>query len=187
MGIQVVPFLGLGMLASIFGYQLIYLIPNDTGIFLQVAFLALLFGMVILDTEPGWNMILFLAFGLAAGMMIRRSGADISQLRTWVLFSIVMLISITGGFFSKRDTGPAVGILFLCAFLYMIGLFLYLITSLPEIVRTIWNVLGLILFTLIAITVISQEKSQKTEGMPIAFSIQLYVALFNLFWLSSSL
>ena len=187
MGVQVAPFLGMGVLVLILGYQLVNLIRFDAGIFFQVVFLALLFGMVILDTEPGWNMILFLAFGLAAGMMIRRSGADISQLRTWVLFSIVVLISISGGFFLNRGTGLAAGILYLCAFLYLIGLFIFLITSLPEIVRTIWNALGLVFFALVAMTLISQGKTQKTEGMPIALSIQLFVVLYNLFWLSSSL
>lgn len=187
MGVQIAPILGLGVLASIFGYQLVFLIPNEARIFFQVAFLALLIGMVILDTEPGWNMVLFLTFGLVAGMMIHWSGAEISQLRSWVLFSILLLISIAGGFLIVKDTGSAAGILFLCTFLYMIGWFLVLLTSLPEIVRAIWIVLGLVLFTLAAISVIREGKRQNTERMPIPLSIQLFVVLFNLVWLSSSL
>lgn len=186
-GVQVAPFLGLGVLASVLGYQLVYLIPNNAGILFQFAFLALLFGMVLLDTEPGWNMVLFLTFGLAAGMMIHWSGAEISQVKIWVLFLILVLISITGGFYMKRETGPEAGILFLGTFLYMIGWFLFLLTTLPGIMRTIWIALGLVLFTLVAMAVINQGKTQNVEGMPIPLSIQLFVVLFNLFWLSSLL
>ncbi len=185
--VQVAPLLGLGTLASILGYQHVYLIPDDSGTFFQAAFLALLFGMIVLATEPVWNMVLYLTFGLAAGMMINRLGVDISQFRTWVLFSIVVFILIAGGFFFKKGIGSLAGILFFCTFLYMIGWFLYLLSMLPEIWNTIWIILGLVLFTLVAIAVISRGKSQKAERMPIALSIQLFMVLFNLFWLSSLL
>ena len=186
-GVQVAPFLGLGILTSVLGYQLVSLIPNNAGIFFQVAFLALLFGMVILDTEPGWNIVLFLTFGLVSGMMIHWSGAEISQLRIWILFLILVLISITGGFYLKRETGPEAGILFSGTFLYLIGWILFLLTTLPGIMRTIWIVLGLVLFTLVAMAVINQGKTQNAEDMTIPLSIQLFVVLFNLFWLSTSL
>lgn len=185
--IQVAPFLGLGMLASIFGYQLVQIIPQAAGIYIQVAFLVLLFAMIILDTEPGWNMVLFLAFGVAAGMILHRSGAEISQIKTWILFSILLLISLTGGLLLKRDAGRAAGILFFSTFLYVVGWFLFLISSLPGIARTIWIVLGLVLFTVVAMVVINQGKTKNIESSLHPFSIQFYVVLFNLFWLSSLL
>ncbi len=185
--VQVVPFLVLGMLASALGYQLGNLIPPSAGIYIQVAFLALLLAMVILDTEPGWNIVLFLAFGVAAGMMLHRSSAEISQIKTWIMFSILLLISLTGGLFLKRDAGRAAGFLFFSTFLYMVGWFLFILTSLPEIARTIWIVLGLVLFSLVAMAVISQGKTKNIENNSHPFSIQFYVVLFNLFWLSSML
>jgi len=185
--IQVAPFLGLGLLASILGYNLVNMIPPAARTYIQVAFLALLFAMVILDTEPGWNMVLFLAFGVTAGMMLHWSSADISQLKTWILFSALLLISITGGLFLKKETGPAARILFISTFLYMVGWFLFIVTSLPGIVRTIWIVLGLVLFTLVASAVISQGKTQDDKNDTVSLSIQFYVVLFNLFWLSSLL
>ena len=185
--IQVAPFLGLGLLASILGYHLVNMIPPAARTYIQVAFLALLFAMVILDTEPGWNMVLFLAFGVTAGMMLHWSSADISQLKTWILFSALLLISITGGLFLKKETGPAAGILFISTFLYMVGWFLFIVTSLPGIVRTIWIVLGLVLFTLVATAVINLGKTQDDKNNTVSLSIQFYVVLFNLFWLSSLL
>lgn len=185
MSVQVAPFLGLGLLASFLGYQLVNIILPVAGNYIQIAFLALLFAMVILDTEPGWNLVMFLAFGVVAGMILNWSSSEISQLKTWILFSILLLISITGGLFLKRDSGRAARVLFLSTFLYMIGWFLIILTSLPGIVRTIWIVLGLILFTLVAMAVISQGKTRNDEGSAIPLSIQLFVVLFNICWLSS--
>lgn len=185
--IQAAPFLGLGLLATILGYQLVNTIPLAARTYIQVAFLAFLFAMVILDTEPGWNMALFLAFGMAAGMMLHWSSADLSQLRTWILFSTWLLISITGGIFLKRETELEAGILFISAFLYMVGCFLFIVTSLPGMVRTVWIVLGLVLFTLVAMVVINRGKTQISEDSVIPFSIQLFGVLLNLFWLSSLL
>ena len=182
--VQVVPYLGLGMLASIFGYQLVHIIPPGAGIYIQVTFLVLLFAMVILDTEPGWNMVLFLAFGMAAGMMLYWLNVDLSQLKTWIFFWVLLLISLTGGYFLKRETGSAAGILFMSTFLYMVGWFLISVTALAGIVRTIWVVLGLVLFSLVAMMVISQWKTQDDEKNILSLSIQFYVVLFNLFWLS---
>jgi ABC-type multidrug transport system permease subunit len=185
--IQAAPFLGLGLLATILGYQLVNTIPVAARTYIQVAFLAFLFAMVILDKEPGWNMALFLAFGMAAGMMLHWSSADLSQLKTWILFSTLLLFSITGGLFLKRETERAAGILFINTFLYMVGWFLFIVTSLPDIVRTIWIVLGLLLFILVTMVVINRGKTQISGDSVISYSIQLFVILFNLFWLSSLL
>lgn len=185
--VRVAPILGLGLLALIIGYQLASLVPVAGRIYLQVVFLGLLFGMVILDTEPGWNMVLFISFGLVAGMVILWSGANMSQLRTWILFSFLFLISITGGAFLKSDTERAAGLLFISTILYMVGWILFMLISLPGIVRTIWTVLGLVLFTIIAIAVISHGKTRNYENSAIPLSIQLFVVLFNLCWLSSVL
>ena len=182
--VRVAPILGLGLVATIVGYQLSIFLPFTAKIYLQGAFLVLLISMVIMDTEPGWNVVLFLGFGLVAGINLRWSGADLTRLRTWIFFLSLFLCSLTGGALLKRDTGRAAGILFLSTFLYMIGWFLFILTTQPESARTIWIILGLVLFTLVAIAVISKGLSKKDDSHPLSLSIQLFLVFFNLFWLS---
>jgi len=140
-----------------------------------------------MDAEPGWNMVFFLAFSLAAGMILRWSGADLTRLRTWIYFISLFLCSLIGGILIKRDTGQAAGVLFISTFLYMIGWILLAFIQLPYPVGIIWTILGLALFTFIAMALISQGKVQDREGGVIPLSIQLFVVLFNLCWLSSLL
>ncbi len=185
--VRVAPIMGLGLLALILGYQLARLVPVAGRIYLQAVFLGLLFGMVILDTEPGWNMVLFLGFSVAAGIMLHWSEAKISQPRIWILFSLLVLISITGGVFLKRDPEWAARLLFTCTLLYVIGWTILLVTSLPEIIWLIWTVLGLMLFPLIFMAAINRGKSHINEDCPIPLSLRLFVVLYNLYWLSSLL
>ena len=77
--VRVTPFLGLGLLAAVLGYQLAGLIPVTARVYIQIAFLGLLFSLIILDKEPGWNVVLFICFGIAAGMMLFHSVSDLTR------------------------------------------------------------------------------------------------------------
>jgi hypothetical protein len=185
--IRVTPFLGMGLLALIFGYQLAELVPVTARVYLQIVFLGLIFSMIILDKEPGWNLVLLICFGATAGMMLFWSGGNLLQLKSWAVLSISLMISLAGGIFMKGSGKRVAGLLFFCTFLYMIGWILFAIFPLPDLSGIIWIVLGLALFSFILMVVISQGKTQNEEISAVPLSIQLFVVLFNLCWLASLL
>jgi len=182
--IRLTPLLGLGVAAVILGYRLADWIPGIGNFYQLVIFLGLLSGMIILGTEPGWNVMLYLGFALAGGALLFWSGALVGQLKTWILFSVLILISLAGGAFSRGSKGRAAAVLFPITILYLIGWVLFLFFPLPELLRMIWMLLGLVLFTLITIAVFSQGKNLRQRESAVPLTIELFVVLFNLFWLS---
>jgi hypothetical protein len=185
--VRVAPFLGLGLLAAILGYQLANLVPVPARVYLQIVFLGLIFSMIILDEEPGWNLVLLISFGIAAGMILHWSGDGFLRLNSRVIFAVLVIISLVGGVFIQGSGGRAAGMLFFSTLLYMAGWILLTFVQLPDLVGTKWTVLGLVLFTLILMAAISQGKTRNDEGSAIPLSIQLFVVLYNICWLSSLL
>lgn len=182
--IRLIPLLGMGVAAVILGYRLANWIPEIGWIFQLIILMGLLLGMIILDTEPGWNVTLYLGFALAGGMLLFWSGAFVSQLKTWILFSVLFLISLAGGAFSRGSTGRATAVMFPITFFYMIGWIFFLYFPLPGLYRMIWMILGLVLFTLITIAVFSRGKNLRQGESAVPLTIELFVVLFNLCWLS---
>ncbi|MCK4490278.1 MAG: hypothetical protein KAU23_08470 [Anaerolineales bacterium] len=182
--IRLTPLLGLGVAAVILGYRLADWIPGIGSFYQLVIFLGLLLGMIILGTEPGWNVTLYLGFALAAGVLLFWSGALVNQLKTWILFSVLFLISLAGGAFSSRITGRAAALLFPITIFYLMGWILFLFFPLPGLYKTIWIIFGLVLFTLITIAVFNRGKILRQEESAVPLNIELFVVLFNLYWLS---
>ena len=182
--VRVAPYLGLGLISGIFGYQLGGLIPATARIYIQIAFLGSLFVLIILDKEPGWNVVLFICFGIAAGMILFHSVSDLTRVWSWILFIMLLLVSLFGGSRVNGVQGRAAGILFISTLLYIIGWVLLSLIQVPSQVGEIWTILGLALFTFIAMNLISQGKNCNSEESAIPLSVQLYVVLFNLYWLS---
>jgi hypothetical protein len=182
--IRLIPLLGLGIGAVILGYRLADWIPGIGSFYQLVIILGLLLGMIILGTEPGWNVTLYLGFALAGGVLLFWSGALVAQLKTWILFSVLFLISLAGGAFSSRSTGRAVAVLFPITIFYLIGWVFFLYFPLPGLFRMIWIILGLVLFTLITIAVFSLGKNLSQRESAVPLTIELFVVLFNLCWLS---
>ncbi len=182
--IRLAPFLGLGIIAAVLGYNLADLIPVAGRIYLVAVLLGVLMSMVILDTEPGWNVVQFLCFAVAAGMLVHWSGAETTRFSSLILFSVLILITIAGGTFLGSRFGRVVRFLFPITILYMIGWLFFLFYQVPAVLKTIWIFSGLVLFTLITIGVLIRGKSQNQEDSPVPLSIELFVVLFNLYWLS---
>ncbi len=182
--VRLAPLLGLGVAAVILGYRLAGWIPGIGNFYQLVIFLGLLLGMIILSTEPGWNVTLYLGFALAGGVLLFWSGALVNQLKTWVLFSVLFLISLAGGAFSRGITGRAAALLFPITIFYLLGWVFFLFFPLPGILMMIWTILGLVLFTLITIAVFSRGKNLRQEESAVPLTIELFVVLFNLCWLS---
>lgn len=179
------PLLGLGVLVLIIGYQLGGLIAPPARVYLQIIFLALLFALIILDSEPGWNLVLYICFSVAAGMILLWSGAEVKTLKSWALFLILLITSLAGGAAIKGAYGQAARILTLSTLLYMLGWILFAFTSLPPLLSLIWTILGLLLFTVISMAVISQAKTLPQDESSFSLGVQIFVVQFNLFWLSA--
>ncbi len=182
--IRLIPLLGLGMGAVILGYRLANWIPGIGSFYQLGIILGLLLGMIILGTEPGWNVALYLGFALAGGVLLFWSGALVNQLKTWILFSVLFLISLAGGAFSRGITGRAVAVLFPITIFYLIGWVFFLFFPLPELLLMIWIIFGLALFTLITIAVFNRGKTLRQRESAVPLTIELFVVLFNLCWLS---
>ncbi len=182
--IRLIPLLGLGIGAVILGYRLADWIPGIGSFYQLVIILGLLLGMIILGTEPGWNVTLYLGFALAGGVLLFWSGALVTQLKTWILFSVLFLISLAGGAFSRGSTGRATAVMFPITFFYMIGWIFFLYFPLPGLFRMIWIILGLVLFTLITIAVFNRGKNLRQGESAVPLTIELFVVLFNLCLLS---
>jgi len=176
--------MGLGIGAVILGYRLADWIPGIGSFYQLVIILGLLLGMIILGNEPGWNVILYLGFALAGGVLLFWSGALVNQLKTWILFSVLFLISLAGGTFSRGSTGRAAAVLFPITIFYLIGWVFFLYFPLPALFRMIWMILGLVLFTLITIAVFNRGKNLSQGESAVPLTIELFVVLFNLCWLS---
>ena len=149
--------------------------------------MVLLISLVTLDAEPGWNLVFFIAFSLIAGILLNWSGTEISRFRTWILFILLLLVLVTGGFYLKRFGKLVNAILFIGPIFYVVGWVFIAGVVVPAVVNHSWIVLGLVLFMLIGTGVIRQTKEHRAENKNISLSIQLLLILFNLFWLSSEL
>lgn len=185
--LMIAPYLGLGLLAAILGSYLAEFVLVAARAYLQFVFLGLFFSMIILDKEPGWNLVILICFGITAGMMLFWSGGNFLQLKSWVVFSILFIISLTGGYFMNGAGKLAPGVLFFCTLVYMMGWILFAFIPLPGMKGIIWIVFGFVLFTVILMVVISQGKNRNDESDAVPLSIHIFVLLFNLCWLSSLL
>ncbi len=185
--VRVVPFLGMGLLAGMFGYNLAGLVPASGRVYLQIAFLTLLFSLLILDREPVWNIVLYICFGITAGMVLSWTGGGLFRLRSWVLFWGLLIISLIGGAYSKGTSRGTRVTLISSTLFYLTGWILLAIFQLPHLAGMIWIVLGLALFALVLAAVVTQGKDQNAEDSAIPLSIQLFVVIFNLFWLTGLL
>lgn len=182
--IRLSPLLGLGIGAVILGYHLADWIPGIGSFYQLIIILGLFLGMIILGSEPGWNVTLYLGFALAGGVLLFWSGALVNQLKTCILFSGLLLISLAGGTFSSRSSCRAAAVLFPITILYLAGWIFFLFFPLPELLKMIWVVLGLGLFTLITIAVFRRGKALHQEESAVPLTVELFVVLFNLYWLS---
>jgi hypothetical protein len=185
--IRIAPLLGLGVIAALLGYKLAIFIPATGRIYLFVGFLVLLMSMMILDTEPGWNVGFFLVFAMTAGALLYWSGSGTRQVYTWFLFIFLVLISLIGALYLRYRVSRIVVLLYPSAFLYMIGWVGLLFFDLPILFTMVWTMIGFILFTLINTAVLIRGKSNDEEDSPVPIVIELFVVLFNLFWLSGTL
>lgn len=185
--IRVAPILGSGTAAAILGYQLANFIPVIGGIYPVLLFLGLFLSMIILDTEPVWNMVLFLGFALAAGTLLYWSEANINRSNTWILCIILLLISFIGGSLFKERFERVTRVFFPLTILYLTGWILFFIAQIPEVYKLIWIITGLVLFTLITIGVLVRGKTINRADSPIPLAIELFVIIYNICWLSSLL
>ena len=181
--IRVVPILGLGTAAAILGYHLASFIPVVGGIYLVLLFLGLFLSMTILNTEPGWNMVFFLGFALAAGTLLYWFGANIKQSYTWIL----LVISFIGGSLPKERFARATRVFFPITVLYLTGWILFFIVQISGVYKLIWIITGLVLFTLITIGVLVRGKTINRTDSPVPLAIELFVVIFNIYWMSSLL
>jgi hypothetical protein len=140
--------------------------------------------MTILDQEPGWNVALLMGFSFTAGLLLQWSGAEVTRLSTWLIFLGFLGAALIGAVVLGKAISRGLKFLLPLTALYMVGWLGILFWDLPFWVQGVLILSGLVLFTVIAAGTLQRGFSLSAEETPVPFSIELYVILFNLFWLA---
>lgn len=140
--------------------------------------------MTILDQEPGWNIVLMLGFAITGGMLLNWSEADAARGSTWLTFLGLSGSAVIGSMILGRTLQKGLKFLLPLTALYMLAWVGILIWDPPLWVMSSLILSGLILFTLIAAGALQRGYSMNKKESMIPLSIELWVILFNLFWLT---
>lgn len=167
------------------GYYLGRWVPGPGRVYLMSVTWGLLIGLYLLEEEPGWNVALLLGFALAAGALFKGMNFEIVQGEVWRTLVSCLGLSFVGGALSGPMVRRAGIYLFPIAILYLLGWVLLTIFPLPGPGMSLWALVGLLLFLLIGVSVISRGKIAGGEGNPISPASDLFVVGFNLFWLAA--
>lgn len=185
--VRVVPFIGIGLVITTLGFRAAHLIPSDGKLVVQIVVLIIFVMLVILENEPFWNFLLFLVFSLGAGVMLFWLCAGSAQAKDWILCVVLFLFSAAASELIPGVSRPVNGALTIGTLLFMIGWIALQFVTLPVWVRVTWSILGLTLFTAALMSIINKGKIIRGEDSALPLSIQFYIILFNLYWLSSNL
>ena len=166
------------------GYNLLFLIPARSRAYLLIPFLVLFLAMTILDREPGWNLVLLLGFSFTAGTLLNWSGADAARWGTWLLFLSLCAAALIWAAVLGLSLSKGLKFLFPLTVLYLLGWLGIIFWDLPGWIRGLWIYSGLTLFTAIAAGILQKGMTIHSEESPVPLGIELWVILFNLFWLS---
>jgi hypothetical protein len=153
-------------------------------VYLLVPFLGFFLGMIILDQEPGWNIALLAGFALTAGLLLNWSGSNPSQWLTWVLFLGLGGVSLTGAAVMGERFQTWMRVLLALTVIYLLGWLALITLDLAPGYRGFWILTGLLLFTLITMGILQRGVKSDQDSSPVPLAIELFVVLFNLFWLS---
>ena len=140
--------------------------------------------MIILDTEPGWNLVLYLAVAFCAGILLVWSGAKIGQITTWITFLGLLLLILVLGALTRREVTRAWILVYPITLVYIIGWIFFISAQTAAGFRKIWIVFGLILFSALAVVILVRGKSNDQNDKTVSLSSELFLVLFNLYWLS---
>ena len=143
--------------------------------------------MTILDQEPGWNLALLMGFSFTAGLLLKWSGAAAGRWSTWLIFLGLLAAAILGAVVLGNKISKGLKFLIPLTALYMLGWVGVLLWDLPPWIQGVLILFGLALFTAIAVGALRRVFSLEVEESPIPPTIELWVILFNLFWLSGLL
>jgi hypothetical protein len=149
-----------------------------------IPFLILFLVMTILDQEPGWNVALMMGFSFTAGLLLKWSGADTGSWSTWLIFLGLLVAALIGAFILGERISKGLKFLLPLTALYMLGWLGVLFWDLPPLVQGILILSGLVLFTAIAAGALQRGFSLEAAESPVPLAIELWVILFNLFWLA---
>jgi len=159
-------------------------IPARGRAYLLIPFLILFLAMTILDQEPGWNLALLMGFSFTAGLLLKWSGAGAGRGSTWLFFLGLLTTAIIGALVLGKRIAKGLKFLLPLTALYMLGWVGVLFWELPLWVRGVLIPSGLVLFTVIAAGALQRVFSLEVQESPVPLAIELWVILFNLFWLT---
>ncbi len=179
---RLLPSLGSAAVGTVLGYQFLSLIPLQASTFLLISTLILFLSLIILDREPGWNLVLLLGFSINAGSLLNWSGLDPSSWLTWLLFLVLCGAALVMA--TRLRPHLPTGILRPVSVFYLLGWLAAILEILPDWLRVLWMTAGLLFFTGLAAGTITRVFTLEIEESPTPLSIELYLILFNLFWLS---
>lgn len=176
--------MGLICLTSGAGYYVGEWLPDEAVIYLIFICWGLLLGTYILREEPVWNLLLLLGFALSGGILLRQ--LDVTPIReeVWGTIILGLVIALIWGLLSGNRITRAASFLFPATLIYLLGWLLFSIYSLQIWMIRFWAGLGLILFLFIGVSLMGRGKYLGEKVHTVEFANDLFVVLFNLFWLA---
>ena len=179
---RLLPSLGSAAVGAVLGYQFLFLVPRQARTYLLISTLILFLSLIILDREPGWNIVLLLGFSITAGSLLNLCGVDPSSWLTWLLFLVLCGVALVMAT-RRRDHLPP-GMLRLVSVFYLLGWLVVILKVMPDWLRVLWMTAGLLFFMGLAASALKRGFALGIEESPTPLSIELFLILFNLFWLS---
>lgn len=185
--IKMFPYLlGAGVLLRI-GFLVagIFEIKNTGYIF--PFFLLILFVLLFLKFDTGWNLALIIVFSLFSGFLLGCLDPDCFQNRSILLFFVLSTLTWFGAGFLRRDISiPLFLMLFLCI-CYLLGWIWILIATQYTRIFFVWIMFGIGLNLLFSLCILNRAKKEISAVEETPLAVDLIVFSINLFWFSAIL
>jgi hypothetical protein len=159
---------------------------KNTG-YIFPGFLFILFVLLFLKFDTGWNLALIIIFSVISGFMLGCLDPDCFQNKSVVLFLILSLLTWIGVGFLRRDVSiPLFVMLFLCIG-HLLGWIWIVTASQHTRIFFVWIIFGIGLNLLFSLGILNRAKKEISAVEEIPLAVDLIVFSINLFWFSAFL
>lgn len=161
------------------------LIFLEVGILLLIPSLVLYLALVIMAQEPGWNLVLLLGLSILCGALLNGCWGGANPWLTWSLFLALLGVVGIAVKYSSLILERSLAVLRPLTGLYLLGWSAIILGNPPHWIRSILVPAGLALFAILAAGIMDNGLKEDGKRDPTSLGIELWVILFNLFWLCS--
>lgn len=184
--LQCGPLLGLTALTATLGFHLGERVPSGWWLVPTLGALAFLISLQIFKTVPRWNLVLLMGLALMAGTLLNWLDLRSDRWVSWVILSLGIVVPLMWAYGLGLRVVYVGALLFSITMAYVLGwLVLYF---LPEnaMVSAVWVEIGVLVFLGLAVHIVTEARFSQSVETPVPLAGDLFVVLFNLFWLGAA-